>query len=186
VCFVCPASSWLSRRNFRTGERGRWHILCSVQPRREWQACCWLYPKPEYILEWMSRWRGRGSISVEIKSQSAYCVEFCLLKYDSFEQARTEAPDDIAAHVASNGHTLGNPPQNDGWLFLANSVGEDSATRGLYVSLAFFAASIQGWTALRLSSSQALTPASGSPASLMSASIWLICSLLSEMDLMSS
>jgi hypothetical protein len=90
------------------------------------------------------------------------------------------------ACFASNGHTLGNPPQYDGSLFLANFDGEDSAIRGLHVSLAFFAASIQGWTTLRLSLSQALRPASGSPASLMSASIWLICSLLSEMDLMSS
>lgn len=64
--------------------------------------------------------------------------------------------------------------------------GEDSAIRGLHISLAFFAASIQGWTTLRLSSSQALTPASGSPASLMSVSIWLTSSLLSEMDLRSS
>ena len=87
---------------------------------------------------------------------------------------------------ASNGHTLVNPPQYDGCLFLANFDGEDSAIRGLHVSLAFFAASVQGWTTLRLSSSQALTPASGSPASLMSASIWLTSSLLSEMDLMSS
>ena len=186
MCFVCPAFSWLNRRNFRTGERGRWHSLCSVQPRREWQECCWLYPKPEYIPEWMSRWRERGSISVEIKSQSAYCVVFCVLKYASFEEARTEAPDDIAAHVASNGHTLGNAPQYDGWLFLDNFDGEDSAIRRVHVSLAFFAASVQGWTTPRLSSSQALMPASGSPASLMSASIWLICSLLSEMDLMSS
>ena len=99
MCFACPAFSWLSRRNFRAGERGRWHILCSVQPHREWQACCWLYPKPEYILEWLSRWRERGGISVEIKSQSVYCVVFCVLKYASFEEARTEAPDDIAAHV---------------------------------------------------------------------------------------
>jgi uncharacterized protein YciI len=41
----------------------------------------------------------RGSTSVEIKSQSAYCVVFCVLKYATFEEARTEAPDDIAAHV---------------------------------------------------------------------------------------
>src|SRR5215218_2138437 len=90
------------------------------------------------------------------------------------------------ACFASNGHTLGNPPQYDGWLFLANFDGEGSAIRGLHVSLAFFAASVQGWTMLRLSSSQALTPASGSPASLMSASIWLTSSLLSEMDLMNA
>jgi hypothetical protein len=87
---------------------------------------------------------------------------------------------------ASNGHTLVNPPRYDGWLLLANTAGEDSAIRGLHVSLAFFAESIQGWTTLRLSSSQALTPASGSPASLMSVSIWLTSSLLSEMDLRSS
>ena len=87
---------------------------------------------------------------------------------------------------ASNGHTLGNRPLYDGWLFLANSDGEDSAIQGLHVFLAFSAASVQGWTTLRLFSSHALTPASGSPAPLMSASIWLICSLLSEMDLMSS
>jgi hypothetical protein len=90
------------------------------------------------------------------------------------------------ACFASNDHTLGNPPQYDGWLLLANFDGEDSAIRGLHVSLAFFAASIQGWTTLRLSSSQALTPASGSPASLISSSIWLTSSLLSEMDLISS
>jgi hypothetical protein len=91
------------------------------------------------------------------------------------------------ACFASNGsRTLGNPPQYDGWSLIANFDGEDSAIRGLHVSLAFFAASVQGWTTLRLSSSQALTPASGSPASLMSASIWLTSSLLSEMDLMSS
>jgi uncharacterized protein YciI len=47
----------------------------------------------------MSRWRERGSTPVEIKSQSAYCVVFCVLKYASFEEARTEAPDDISAHV---------------------------------------------------------------------------------------
>src|SRR5215211_7283991 len=87
---------------------------------------------------------------------------------------------------ARNDHPLGNNPLYDGWLFLANSDGDDSAIRGLHVSLAFFAASIQGWTTLPLSSSQTLTPASRSPASLMSSSIWLICSLLSEMDLMSS
>ena len=90
------------------------------------------------------------------------------------------------ACFASNGHTLGNPLQYDGCLFLANFDGEESAIRGLHVSLAFFAASIQGWTTLRLSSSQALTPTSGSPASLMSVSIWLTSSLLSEMDLRSS
>jgi hypothetical protein len=87
---------------------------------------------------------------------------------------------------ASNGYTLANAPQYDGSLFLASFDGEDSATRGLHVSLAFFAASIQGWTTLGLSSSQVLTPASGSPASLMSASIWLTSSLLSEIDLMNS
>ena len=81
---------------------------------------------------------------------------------------------------------LQKPPQYDGWSKLANTDGEDSAIRGLHVSLAFFAASIQGWTTLRLSSSQALTPASGSPASLMSVSIWLTSSLLSEMDVRSS
>jgi hypothetical protein len=90
------------------------------------------------------------------------------------------------ACFASNDHTLNNSSQYDGWFLLANFDGEDSAIRGLHVSLAFFAASIQGWTTLRLSSSQALTPASGSPASLMSASIWLTSSLLSEIDLMSS
>src|SRR5215211_5268696 len=90
------------------------------------------------------------------------------------------------ACFASNGHTLGNPPQYDGWLLLAKFEREGSAILGLHVSLAFFAASVQGWTTLRFSSSQALTPASGSPVSLMSVSIWLICSLLSEMDLMSS
>src|SRR5215207_11466813 len=88
------------------------------------------------------------------------------------------------ACFASNGHTLGNPPQFHIWLFRANFDSEDSAIRGLYFSLAFIAVSIQGWTTLRLSSSQVLTPASGSPASLMSASIWLTSSLLSEMDLM--
>ena len=36
---------------------------------------------------------------MEIKNQSAYCVVFCVLKYASFEEARTEAPDGIAAHV---------------------------------------------------------------------------------------
>ena len=36
---------------------------------------------------------------MEIKSQSAYCVVFCVLKYSSFEEARTEAPEAIAAHV---------------------------------------------------------------------------------------
>jgi hypothetical protein len=90
------------------------------------------------------------------------------------------------ACCASNGHTLGNPTQYEGWLFLANFDGEGSPIRGLHVSLAFFAASVQGWTTLRLSSSHALTPASGSPVSLMSVSIWLTSSLLSEMDLMSS
>src|SRR5919199_2250302 len=80
--------------------------------------------------------------------------------------------------ASRNDHKLGNPPQFDGWLFLANFDGEDSAIRGLHLSLAFFAASIQGFTTLRLSSSHALTPASGSAASLMSASIWLISSLL--------
>src|SRR5215210_4737539 len=90
------------------------------------------------------------------------------------------------ACLASNGRTLVNPPQYGGGLFLANSNGQDSAIRRLHVSLAFCAASIQGWTSLGWSSSQVLPPASGSPASLMSASIWLICPLLSEMDLMSS
>ena len=32
---------------------------------------------------------------MQIKSQPAYCI----LKYASFEEARTEAPDDIAAHL---------------------------------------------------------------------------------------
>jgi hypothetical protein len=90
------------------------------------------------------------------------------------------------ACFASNGHTLGAAPRYDGWLFLADFDGEGSAIRGLHVSLAFFAASIQGWTTLRLSSSHALTPASGSPVLLMSVSIWLTSSLLSEMDLISS
>ena len=36
---------------------------------------------------------------MQIKSQPAYCVVFCVLKYASFEEARTEAPDEIAAHV---------------------------------------------------------------------------------------
>jgi uncharacterized protein len=36
---------------------------------------------------------------MDIRSQPVYCVVFCVLKYASFEEARTEAPDDIAAHV---------------------------------------------------------------------------------------
>jgi uncharacterized protein YciI len=36
---------------------------------------------------------------MEITSQSTYCVVFCVLKYSSFEEARTKAPDAIAAHV---------------------------------------------------------------------------------------
>lgn len=36
---------------------------------------------------------------MEIKSQSVYCVVFCVLKYTSFEEARTKATDAIAAHV---------------------------------------------------------------------------------------
>jgi CheY-like chemotaxis protein len=45
---------------------------------------------------------------------------------------------------ASNGYTLVNAPRYDGCLFMAFFDGEDSAVRGLHVSLAFFAASIQG------------------------------------------
>jgi uncharacterized protein YciI len=36
---------------------------------------------------------------MEIKSQSVYCVVFCVFEYASFEEAMTEAPDAIAAHV---------------------------------------------------------------------------------------
>lgn len=36
---------------------------------------------------------------MEIKSQPTYYVVFCVLKYSSFEEARSRAPDDIAAHV---------------------------------------------------------------------------------------
>lgn len=36
---------------------------------------------------------------MEIKSQPVYHVVFCILEYSSFEEARTEAPEAIAAHV---------------------------------------------------------------------------------------
>ena len=36
---------------------------------------------------------------MEIKSQPVYHVVFCVLKYTSFEEAKAEAPDAIAAHV---------------------------------------------------------------------------------------
>ena len=36
---------------------------------------------------------------MEIKSQPVYYVIFCVLKYSSFEEAKTKAPDAIAAHV---------------------------------------------------------------------------------------
>jgi len=36
---------------------------------------------------------------MKIKSQSVYYVVFCFLKYASFEEARTNASDAIAAHV---------------------------------------------------------------------------------------
>ncbi len=36
---------------------------------------------------------------MEIKSQPTYYVVFCVLKYASFEEAKTKAPDVIAAHV---------------------------------------------------------------------------------------
>ena len=36
---------------------------------------------------------------MKIKSQSVYCVVFCVLEYASFEEALAEAPDAIAAHV---------------------------------------------------------------------------------------
>jgi uncharacterized protein len=36
---------------------------------------------------------------MQVKTQPAYHVVFCTLKYASFDEARNEAPDDIAAHV---------------------------------------------------------------------------------------
>ncbi len=36
---------------------------------------------------------------MEIESQPVYHVVFCVLKYASFEEAKAEAPDAIAAHV---------------------------------------------------------------------------------------
>jgi uncharacterized protein YciI len=36
---------------------------------------------------------------MEIKNQSVYYVVFCVLKYSSFEEAKTRAPEAIAAHV---------------------------------------------------------------------------------------
>ena len=36
---------------------------------------------------------------MEISSQPRYHVVFCTLGYSSFEEARTEAPDEISAHI---------------------------------------------------------------------------------------
>ena len=36
---------------------------------------------------------------MEVKTQPVYWVVFCVLKYASFEEAKTKAPDAIAAHV---------------------------------------------------------------------------------------
>ena len=36
---------------------------------------------------------------MEIKTQLAYYVVFCTTKFTSFEDAKTNAPDDIAAHI---------------------------------------------------------------------------------------
>jgi len=36
---------------------------------------------------------------MQIKSQPTYYVVFCVLKYSSFEEAKTKAPDAIAAHI---------------------------------------------------------------------------------------
>jgi hypothetical protein len=71
-------------------------------------------------------------------------------------------------------------------LYRAGAYGAGFAIRGFHASLAFLAASIQGSTTLRLSSSHALTPLSRSPALLMSASSWLICSSSSERALMNA
>src|SRR5215211_401843 len=58
---------------------------------------------------------------MEIKSQSVYCVVFCVLKYASFEDARTKAPDAISAH-AKRSKKL----HEDGTLLMAGAFLDDT------------------------------------------------------------
>jgi uncharacterized protein len=58
---------------------------------------------------------------MEIKSQSVYCVVFYVLKYASFEEARTKAPDAIAAHVKRSKKL-----HEDGTLLMAGAFLDDT------------------------------------------------------------